>query len=174
MNPFLFSNNRNESISQLTSSDIPKFCHSAWALAVLSIERALCATSSSILLLSSSPTTIYAQSNADAKAKQTDSKKAPPVEAETAAMLRPMRWMSDGDRRWNLDAETLVTMEGTARPVPGDPLPFGLSRGPRVTRPKQLDFFHRFMASLLVPSFSASGEGLFVHHTHLLHLAHNW
>ncbi|GJN06147.1 hypothetical protein PR202_ga23847 [Eleusine coracana subsp. coracana] len=89
-------------------------------------------------------------------------------------MLRRMRWMSDGDGRWELDAETPVTMEGTARPVPGDPLPLGLSRGPRVTRPKQLDFFHRFMASPLVPSFSASGEGLSVHHAHLLHLAHNW
>ncbi|GJN37807.1 hypothetical protein PR202_gb26798 [Eleusine coracana subsp. coracana] len=89
-------------------------------------------------------------------------------------MLRRMRWMSDGDGRWELDAETPVTMEGTARPVPGDPLPLGLSRGPRVTRPKQLDFFHRFMASPLVPSFSASGEGLSVRHAHLLHLAHNW
>ncbi|KAL6627619.1 hypothetical protein ACP70R_031345 [Stipagrostis hirtigluma subsp. patula] len=89
-------------------------------------------------------------------------------------MLRRMRWLTDGDGRWELDAETPATMEGTARPVPGDPLPLGLSRGPRVTRPKQLDFFHRFMASPLVPSFSASREGLSVHHAHLLHLAHNW
>ncbi|KAF8762200.1 hypothetical protein HU200_009750 [Digitaria exilis] len=75
-------------------------------------------------------------------------------------LLRRMRWMSEGDGRWELDAETPATMEGTARPVPGDPLPLGLSRGPRVTRPKQLDFFHRFMASPFVPTFSASGDGL--------------
>jgi len=82
--------------------------------------------------------------------------------------------MSEGDGRWELDAETPATMEGTARPVPGDPLPLGLSRGPRVTRPKQLDFFHRFMASPLVPTFSAADGGLSVHHAHLLHLTDNW
>jgi hypothetical protein len=65
-------------------------------------------------------------------------------------------------------------MEGAARPVPGDPLPLGLSRGPRVTRPKQLDFFHRFMASPLVPTFSAADGGLSVHHAHLFHLTENW
>uniref|UniRef100_A0A0D3ELT4 Protein TRIGALACTOSYLDIACYLGLYCEROL 4, chloroplastic n=1 Tax=Oryza barthii TaxID=65489 RepID=A0A0D3ELT4_9ORYZ len=89
-------------------------------------------------------------------------------------MLRRMRWMADGDGRWELDVETPATMEGAARPVPGDPLPLGLSRGSRVTRTKQLDFLHRFMASPLVPSFSASGAGLSVHHAHLVHLAHNW
>ena len=89
-------------------------------------------------------------------------------------LLRRMRWMSEGDGRWELDAETPATMEGTARPVPGDPLPLGLSRGPRVTRPKQLDFFHRFMASPLVPTFSAADGGLSVHHAHLLHLTDNW
>ncbi|KAJ1264520.1 hypothetical protein BS78_08G007500 [Paspalum vaginatum] len=89
-------------------------------------------------------------------------------------LLRRMRWMSEGDGRWELDAETPVTMEGTARPVPGDPLPLGLSRGYRVTRPKQLDFFHRFMASPLVPTFSAARDGLCVNHAHLLHLMDNW
>ncbi|CAO2203048.1 unnamed protein product [Urochloa humidicola] len=89
-------------------------------------------------------------------------------------LLRRIQWMSDGDGRWELDAETPVTMEGTARPVPGDPLPLGLSRGSRVTRPKQLDFFHRFMASPLVPTFSASRDGISVHHAHLLHLTDNW
>ncbi|KAF8672572.1 hypothetical protein HU200_049258 [Digitaria exilis] len=89
-------------------------------------------------------------------------------------LLRRMRWMSEGDGRWELDAETPATMEGTARPVPGDPLPLGLSRGPRVTRPKQLDFFHRFMASPLVPTFSAARDGVSVHHAHLLHLTDNW
>ncbi|WVZ88131.1 hypothetical protein U9M48_034681 [Paspalum notatum var. saurae] len=89
-------------------------------------------------------------------------------------LLRRMRWMSEGDGRWEQDAETPVTMEGTARPVPGDPLPLGLSRGCRVTRPKQLDFFHRFMASPLVPTFAAARDGLCVNHAHLLHLMNNW
>ncbi|KAF0917033.1 hypothetical protein E2562_016333 [Oryza meyeriana var. granulata] len=48
--------------------------------------------------------------------------------------------MADGDGRWELNVETPATMEGTARPVPGETLPLGLSRGPRVTRMKQLDF----------------------------------
>ncbi|KAM0872410.1 hypothetical protein ACQ4PT_038749 [Festuca glaucescens] len=91
-----------------------------------------------------------------------------------AAMLRQMRWMTDREGRWELDLESPATMEGTARPVPGDPLPLGLSRGPRVTRTKQLDFFHRFMASPLVPTFSASRAGLSLHHAHLFHLAQNW
>ncbi|KAK1663919.1 hypothetical protein QYE76_052078 [Lolium multiflorum] len=89
-------------------------------------------------------------------------------------MLRQMRWMTDREGRWELDLESPATMEGTARPVPGDPLPLGLSRGPRVTRTKQLDFFHRFMASPLVPTFSASRAGLSLHHAHLFHLAQNW
>ncbi|CAD6213076.1 unnamed protein product [Miscanthus lutarioriparius] len=88
--------------------------------------------------------------------------------------LRRMRWMSDEDGRWELDAETPVTMEGTVRPVPGDPLPLGLSRGYRVTRPKQLDFFHRFMASPLVPTFSATRDDLSVNHAHILYITDNW
>lgn len=110
------------------------------------------------------------------KAKEQSEKKAKrrPAKAASAAMLRQMRWLTDREGRWELDVESPATMEGTARPVPGDPLPLGLSRGPRVTRTKQLDFFHRFMASPLVPSFSASRAGLSLHHAHLLHLAHNW
>jgi hypothetical protein len=65
-------------------------------------------------------------------------------------------------------------MEGTVRPVPGDPLPLGLSRGYRVTRPKQLDFLHRFMASPLVPTFSATRDGLSVNHAHILYITDNW
>ncbi|XP_072976415.1 protein TRIGALACTOSYLDIACYLGLYCEROL 4, chloroplastic [Typha angustifolia] len=87
-----------------------------------------------------------------------------------------LRWAAEG--RWELDMEAPVTMEGTARPVPGHPLPLGLSRGPRISRPKQLDFMHRFMASPLVPSFagdpSNGGCGLLLHHAHTFHLAENW
>nr|CAD1833793.1 unnamed protein product [Ananas comosus var. bracteatus] len=71
-------------------------------------------------------------------------------------MVGRLRWATTegGGGRWEADAETAATMEGTARAVPGDPLPLGLSRGPRVTRPKQLDFMHRFMSLPLLPSFS--------------------
>ncbi|CAL9037985.1 protein TRIGALACTOSYLDIACYLGLYCEROL 4, chloroplastic-like isoform X1 [Musa acuminata AAA Group] len=89
-----------------------------------------------------------------------------------------LRWAEEGCGRWELDMEAPVTMEGTARAVPGDPLPLGLSRGRRITRPKQLDFMHRFMSSPLVPSFAGDpangGQGLLLHHAHTLHLTENW
>ncbi|THU69047.1 hypothetical protein C4D60_Mb08t10250 [Musa balbisiana] len=89
-----------------------------------------------------------------------------------------LRWAEEGGGRWELDMEAPVTMEGTARAVPGDPLPLGLSRGRRITRPKQLDFMHRFMSSPLVPSFAGDpangGQGLLLHHAHTLHLTENW
>ncbi|KAG1327590.1 protein TRIGALACTOSYLDIACYLGLYCEROL 4, chloroplastic [Cocos nucifera] len=91
--------------------------------------------------------------------------------------MRRLRWAADGGL-WELDREAPVTMEGTARAVPGDPLPLGLSRGPRISRPKQLDFMHRFMSSPLVPSFagdpSNGGHGLLLHHAHTVHLFENW
>ncbi|XP_042394608.1 protein TRIGALACTOSYLDIACYLGLYCEROL 4, chloroplastic-like [Zingiber officinale] len=93
-------------------------------------------------------------------------------------MMRRMRWAEDGGGTWELDMEAPVTMEGAARAVPGDPLPLGLSRGRRITRPKQLDFMHRFMSSPLVPSFSGyptnGGQGLLFYHAYTSHLAENW
>ncbi|KAF3332909.1 protein TRIGALACTOSYLDIACYLGLYCEROL 4 [Carex littledalei] len=86
-------------------------------------------------------------------------------------MARLMRWATDAGGRWQLDMESPVTMEGTARPVPLDPPSLlGLSRGPRITRTKQLDFMHRFMSAPLVPSFCAADGGFFMHHAHLKHL----
>ncbi|XP_010547033.1 PREDICTED: protein TRIGALACTOSYLDIACYLGLYCEROL 4, chloroplastic [Tarenaya hassleriana] len=67
--------------------------------------------------------------------------------------MNRLKWLSEGDV-WELDMSTPVTLEATARPTPGDPLPLGLSRGTRLTRPKQIEFFHRFMATPLIPSFS--------------------
>ncbi|KAM0954586.1 putative protein TRIGALACTOSYLDIACYLGLYCEROL 4 [Dioscorea sansibarensis] len=91
--------------------------------------------------------------------------------------MRRMRWAVDGGGL-DLDAETPVTMEGTARAVPGDPLPLGISRGVRITRPKQFDFMHRFMSLPLVPSYSGDvdngGQGFLFHHNHSLHLQENW
>lgn len=62
---------------------------------------------------------------------------------------------------WDLDVSTPSTLNGLARPVPLDPLlPLGLSRGVRLSRPKQIDFIHRFMFTPLLPSFSPSHGGL--------------
>lgn len=68
--------------------------------------------------------------------------------------MKQLRWAMDGDF-WELDISTPTTLEGTARPVPGDSLPLGLSRGARLSRPNQIDFFHRFMATPLLPSYSS-------------------
>ncbi|CAA7017119.1 unnamed protein product [Microthlaspi erraticum] len=68
--------------------------------------------------------------------------------------MNRLRVVGEGDI-WELDMSTPVTLEATARAVSDDPLPLGLSRGTRLSRPKQVEFFHRFMATPLVPSFSS-------------------
>ncbi|CAN8269577.1 unnamed protein product [Cochlearia groenlandica] len=68
--------------------------------------------------------------------------------------MNRLRWVSEGDI-WDLDMSTPLTLEATARAVSGDPLPLGLSRGTRLSRSKQAEFFHRFMATPLIPSFSS-------------------
>ncbi|XP_030484915.2 protein TRIGALACTOSYLDIACYLGLYCEROL 4, chloroplastic [Cannabis sativa] len=70
--------------------------------------------------------------------------------------MRKLRWVMDGSGFWELDASTPTTIDGLARPIPGDTLPLGLSRGARLSRPKQIDFFQRFMAAPVVPSYSAA------------------
>lgn len=56
-----------------------------------------------------------------------------------------------------MDISTPTTIDGVARPLPNNgPLPLGLSRGTRLSRPKQIDFFQRFMAAPFVPCFSAN------------------
>ncbi|OMO58587.1 hypothetical protein COLO4_34510 [Corchorus olitorius] len=67
--------------------------------------------------------------------------------------MKKLRWAMDGDF-WELDASTPRTLEGEARAVPGKALPLGLSRGIRLSRPKQIDFMQRFMAAPFVPSYS--------------------
>lgn len=70
--------------------------------------------------------------------------------------MRKLRWVMDGDGFWDLDVSTPATLNGVARPVPGDPIPsvLGLSRGIRLSRPKQVDFFQRFMFMPFIPSYS--------------------
>ncbi|KAL9670213.1 hypothetical protein QQ045_007764 [Rhodiola kirilowii] len=67
--------------------------------------------------------------------------------------MRKLRWAMDGGF-WDLDMSTPVVIDGLARPVPGDPLPLSLSRGARLSRPKQIDFMQRFMIAPFVPCFS--------------------
>ncbi|KAG6428250.1 hypothetical protein SASPL_112501 [Salvia splendens] len=68
--------------------------------------------------------------------------------------MKKLRWAMEGEF-WELDSSTPATLDGVARPVAGDlPLPLGLSRGARLSRPKQIDFMQRFMAAPFVPSFS--------------------
>lgn len=70
--------------------------------------------------------------------------------------MRKLRWVMDGSGFWDLDVSTPATLNGLARPVPGDPSPsiLGLSRGIRLSRPKQVDFFQRFMFMPFIPSYS--------------------
>lgn len=60
---------------------------------------------------------------------------------------------------WDVDLSTPATLDGVARSVPSEPLPLGISRGPRLSRPKQIDFFQHFMSMPFVPSFSHYGDG---------------
>ncbi|KZV46542.1 protein TRIGALACTOSYLDIACYLGLYCEROL 4, chloroplastic [Dorcoceras hygrometricum] len=72
--------------------------------------------------------------------------------------MKKLRWTVDGGL-WDVDVSTPVTVEGVARPVSGEPLPLGLSRGARLSRHRQVDFFQRFMAVPLVPNHD-SARGL--------------
>nr|GEW62055.1 protein trigalactosyldiacylglycerol 4, chloroplastic [Tanacetum cinerariifolium] len=70
--------------------------------------------------------------------------------------MRKLRWVRDDDGLWDLDLSTPATLNGVARPVPGDGVPsvLGLSRGVRLSRSKQVDFFQRFMFLPFIPSYS--------------------
>ncbi|CAI0375503.1 unnamed protein product [Linum tenue] len=69
--------------------------------------------------------------------------------------MNKLRWAMDGGF-WDLDISTPVTLEGETRAVPGHPLPLGVSRGTKLSRPKQTDFFQRFMFAPFLPSYSYS------------------
>ncbi|CAN0880982.1 Protein TRIGALACTOSYLDIACYLGLYCEROL 4, chloroplastic [Linum grandiflorum] len=79
--------------------------------------------------------------------------------------MNKLRWAMDGGF-WDVDISTPVTLEGEARAVPGHPLPLGVSRGTRLSRPKQIDFFQRFMFAPFLPSYSYSSAST----THTLSL----
>ncbi|XP_050218731.1 protein TRIGALACTOSYLDIACYLGLYCEROL 4, chloroplastic [Mercurialis annua] len=68
--------------------------------------------------------------------------------------MKKLRWAADEGGIWEQDISTPITLEGEARPVPGEPLPLGICRGTKLSRPKQLHFFQRFMSSPFIPSHS--------------------
>lgn len=80
----------------------------------------------------------------------------------------------DGDF-WELDASTPRTLDGAARAVPGrkGALPLGLSRGTKLSRPKQIDFMQRFMAAPFLPSYS-NQLGLTLQRVFTIPVTDNW
>ncbi|KAI3423322.1 uncharacterized protein J3R85_011048, partial [Psidium guajava] len=98
-----------------------------------------------------------------------------PIVAMTT--MKKLRWAMDGGF-WDLDVSTPVTLDGMARPVPGNPLPLGLSRGTRLSRPKQIDFMQRFMVAPFVPSFSGDpargGSGFALQRVLTVPFGENW
>jgi len=80
----------------------------------------------------------------------------------------------DGAGFWEVDVSTPITIDGVARPLPRDGLlPLGLSRGTRLSRPKQIDFMQRFMAAPFVPSF-AVGPGFSILRAFTLPFGNDW
>lgn len=75
---------------------------------------------------------------------------------------------------WDLDVSTPRTLDGLARPVPGDPIPLGLSRGTRLSRAKQLHFMQRFMTAPFVPSYAAASDGFALQRVLTVPFSENW
>lgn len=86
--------------------------------------------------------------------------------------MKKLRWAMDGSF-WDLDISTPRTLDGLARPVPGDPLPLGLTRGARLSRPKQIDFMQRFMPVPFVPSYAAA-NGFSLQRVLTIPISDNW
>ncbi|CAH8353320.1 unnamed protein product [Eruca vesicaria subsp. sativa] len=87
--------------------------------------------------------------------------------------MNRLRLVGEGDI-WELDMSTPLTLEATARAISNDPLPLGLTRGTRLSRPKQAEFFHRFMATPLIPSFSPLHGGLSLQKVLTFPFPNNW
>ncbi|KAJ7955337.1 protein TRIGALACTOSYLDIACYLGLYCEROL 4, chloroplastic-like [Quillaja saponaria] len=87
--------------------------------------------------------------------------------------MRKLRWAMDGGGFWDLDVSTPKTLDGLAFPVPGDPLPLGLSRGTRLSRPKQLHFMQRFMTAPFIPSY-ATPHGFSLQRVLTIPFFENW
>ncbi|XP_042476637.1 protein TRIGALACTOSYLDIACYLGLYCEROL 4, chloroplastic [Macadamia integrifolia] len=91
--------------------------------------------------------------------------------------MRNLRWAMDAGF-WDLDMSTPRVIDGVARPVLGDPLPLGLSRGTRLSRPKQIDFMQRFIYMPFVPSYvgdpASDSHGLSLQRVITFPFRENW
>ncbi|GAB4859006.1 hypothetical protein Ancab_010477 [Ancistrocladus abbreviatus] len=92
--------------------------------------------------------------------------------------MKKLRWVMDGDF-WDVDISTPRTLDGVARPVTGNhPLPLGISRGTRLSRPKQTDFLQRFLATPFVPSYCGDpahgGRGFSLQRVLTLPFGNDW
>lgn len=87
--------------------------------------------------------------------------------------MRKLRWVMDGGGFWDLDISTPKTLDGSACPVPEDPLTLGLSRGTRLSRPRQLQFMQLFMNAPLHPTFSQP-QGFSLQRVLSLPFSDNW
>ncbi|KAL5546638.1 hypothetical protein UlMin_006325 [Ulmus minor] len=92
--------------------------------------------------------------------------------------MKKLRWVIDGGGFWEVDMSSPATVDGLARPVPGDTFPLGLSRGARLSRPKQIDFMQRFMSTPFLPSYSSNpsngGDGFVLQRVLTIPFAQNW
>ncbi|XP_004487956.1 protein TRIGALACTOSYLDIACYLGLYCEROL 4, chloroplastic-like [Cicer arietinum] len=87
--------------------------------------------------------------------------------------MRKLRWVMDGGGFYDLDISTPKTLDALVSPVPGYPLPLGLSRGTRLSRPRQLQFMQLFMYAPLLPSFSQP-QGFTLQRVLSLPFTDNW
>ncbi|WOK94940.1 protein TRIGALACTOSYLDIACYLGLYCEROL 4, chloroplastic [Canna indica] len=59
---------------------------------------------------------------------------------------------------WDLNVSSTQNLEGTARSVPGEPVPLGLARSSRTLRPQQLSFLANAFPLGLIPSFAPTSR----------------
>lgn len=70
--------------------------------------------------------------------------------------MQKLRWVMESGGFWEIDLSTPLTVDGVARPA----VVGATTRGARLSRPKQLHFFHSFMYAPFVPSYH-NGRGGF-------------
>ncbi|XP_008788716.2 protein TRIGALACTOSYLDIACYLGLYCEROL 4, chloroplastic [Phoenix dactylifera] len=59
---------------------------------------------------------------------------------------------------WDLNISSPQTLEGTARSVPGEPVPLALARASRTIRPQQLSFLANAFPLGIIPSFASTSQ----------------
>lgn len=72
--------------------------------------------------------------------------------------MQKLGWVTESGGFWERDISTPLTLDGVARPAMAG-VGGGASRGARLSRPKQLHFFHQFMFAPFLPSYSHAAGG---------------